>query len=1110
MGLGGVVPTCVPSPFPTASRGCVPPHVCASMCPCSPPLVSQSHRPHACDRAPLPSRVLVLFSGPIDRPDGLASELRALGFEVVEMDRLAGTDHDIRDDTVLGRVLAAVRAGRFCAVFLGIPCSTYSVARIPQPGEPAEDPPQVRDRWHPLGFPWLDDKWRREVRAANDVTDRAMSVAHVAARIGASVVIENPVWRGEGSPWCKERFRDHASLWDMPVVRRWRHLVGAQGVHCAQCAFGGEFQKLTTFLCTPDMLGALASFASARCFHTKHAEVAHGRGEDGKHVTARAAAYPAALNRALAHALAFPSQPAWPPSPSGCAEPWEGPAYQPFLGPAGMLAGSSRPHAPVGEAGLARAARPTPSSNPRRLEPEILAVLAREPLPRVNVPPVAPWAAGPEPLPHPLPGPLHTHELIPQAVQLELRRFRVQVRACFEAARRGRWRWARDHRPKPLHCSEEDSLLPAGKGFVWLQSPEDGLWRPLEPSSWPHSPPDSELAVGVIIDEAVAMGFPDMEIISLLAHGYPGPELSRETVIGPPHVGALKNAQAFDKCAAKDRRNGWVRWGCALPPVWPMRADPHNIVLRDGKPRMTIDKSMEVVEGIMSYNQSVDLLSQPEIEYVTVGQLGRSAAVLLTAGVKVKFFGFDLEAYFRKTGKQTADIWKSGFCHPDGYGYDPRIQFGQREAPVLCGRQSCFLVAAVRRELTRLESEYPCRASSVIRWLRERLPTTGSDEEGSLQALFFVLIFVDDVGGVCLDDELVDGTGREVWVWTQGKRHRQTRAALYYSAAIGVIRSFGHSDAADKGVPPSLVMDFLGLTLDLSSRTIYLTVLKVDSYLELLRDVKVGGGGAGVKERVFSEFDIFNSLVHKLLHACTAVVLGRQHLFYCLKALRVPVELRSGKRVHVTASAIKELDWWELALERARSEGVPLASRRTFPDASRQGVLTPYSDASRELDSPESSGFGAWAIVAGVVAYVEGRWLPWELHALSINVLELAAMQFGTFTFLEYAASQGCAVSHVMEFTDNTAAEHSAERGRPHTERLSSLVKGRYQRLVGLGVHSSVERVASVDNDVADGLSRGGEKLRDALRIAAGAGMPLKRLEVLAAIRSLSELRYLS
>ena len=63
------------------------------------------------------------------------------------------------------------------------------------------------------------------------------------------------------------------------------------------------------------------------------------------------------------------------------------------------------------------------------------------------------------------------------------------------------------------------------------------------------------------------MGFPDMEIVSFMAHGFPGPELSREAVLGPPHVGALKSAEAFEKCAAKDRRKGWVRWGSALPQV---------------------------------------------------------------------------------------------------------------------------------------------------------------------------------------------------------------------------------------------------------------------------------------------------------------------------------------------------------------------------------------------------------------------------------------------------------------------------------------------------------------------------------------------------------------
>ena len=95
--------------------------------------------------------------------------------------------------------------------------------------------------------------------AANDVTDRAMSVATAAAAAHASVIIENPVWRGAGSPWGKPEYRDHCSLWDMFVVMRWRRRFGAESVDCAQCAFGGEFQKLTTFLYTPDLHAALVS-----------------------------------------------------------------------------------------------------------------------------------------------------------------------------------------------------------------------------------------------------------------------------------------------------------------------------------------------------------------------------------------------------------------------------------------------------------------------------------------------------------------------------------------------------------------------------------------------------------------------------------------------------------------------------------------------------------------------------------------------------------------------------------------------------------------------------------------------------------------------------------
>ena len=153
----------------------------------------------------------------------------------------------------------------------------------------------------------------------------------------------------------------------------------------------------------------------------------------------------------------------------------------------------------------------------------------------------------------------------------------------------------------------------------------------------------------------------------------------------------------IDKCAKKDRDRGWVHHGYPLPPIWPTRADPMNIIMRNGKPRMTIDKTMQLVNGVASYNELVNLQSIPDIEYVKIAELARAIAILDTAEAPVKIWGFDLDSYFHRTGKQRRDCWMSGFVHSDGFGFDPRIQFGQREAPVLCGGQSCFLVWAIQR-----------------------------------------------------------------------------------------------------------------------------------------------------------------------------------------------------------------------------------------------------------------------------------------------------------------------------------------------------------------------------------------------------------------------------
>ena len=207
------------------------------------------------------------------------------------------------------------------------------------------------------------------------------------------------------------------------------------------------------------------------------------------------------------------------------------------------------------------------------------------------------------------------------------------------------------------------------------------------------------------------------------------------------------------------------------------------------------------------------------------------------------------------------------------------------------------------------------------------------------------------------------------------------------------------------------------------------------------------------------------------------------------------------------AEALTELAWWREMLARdAPRRGVPLAVRTAFPEPLDPGVLVPYSDASRELGAVGESGYGAWAIIGGLFVYVEGRWSEEEIRLLDINVLELMAMNIGTFTFLEYAREADQSISHVFEFTDNTGAEHSTERGKPTSYGLGLLVQQRYDALLAMGVFGTAERIASVDNDVADGLSRGGAQLQDALRIATGAGYRVQRLEPVAEWRDTSQL----
>ena len=104
-------------------------------------------------------------------------------------------------------------------------------------------------------------------------------------------------------------------------------------------------------------------------------------------------------------------------------------------------------------------------------------------------------------------------------------------------------------------------------------------------------------------------------------------------------------------------------------------------------------------------------------------------------------------------------------------------------------------------------------------------------------------------------------------------------------------------------------------------------------------------------------------------------------------------------------------------------------------------------------------------------------------------------MNMALFTFPSEADRLGIHVTHYREHVDNTAAECVSDKGRPHTQEMHLLTQDRYERMREAGIYAASFRVASVENDVADGLSRGGDKMADALRMAVQAGLVVRRLK---------------
>ena len=240
---------------------------------------------------------LIVFAGP-GHDDDLASSLRARGLHVDAVDtKVGGHDHDVSVPAVADALVSATASGRYDFIFIATPCSSYSVAHRPQ----------LRSRRNPMGLPSVPLPWARYIEKHNLLGSFTARLVAAAESAGIPWAIENPADRGDASsPAYWKLYHDHAPLWLHHHISSALSDSHAVMRTFAQCAFDSPFQKWTTVAHPPSISAEFGFLDEHSCRHGRslHLARAHGLAPDGHSLSAASAAYPPAMNRALARAIA--------------------------------------------------------------------------------------------------------------------------------------------------------------------------------------------------------------------------------------------------------------------------------------------------------------------------------------------------------------------------------------------------------------------------------------------------------------------------------------------------------------------------------------------------------------------------------------------------------------------------------------------------------------------------------------------------------------------------------------------------------------------------------------------------------------------------------------
>ena len=358
-------------------------------------------------------KVLLLFSGPYNRPDGLAAYLNAAGLETVLLDNDpvtgAGAAGDICADDVYNALLKRVLAGEFFCIFAAPPCSTFSVSRhFRAMGDADGGPPLVRNRSHIDGLPAVPAAYRRELQQANTIVQRTAAIIMAGYLVGSQYAIENPADRGNTEWKAGFMHADHGPLWLMSAIVRLAEGFDGTTVTFPMCSFEAPWQKITSVMYSPGLTPWLEPLGRLTCEHVRHARVAGGVvGSQGEPSSATSA-YPPQFNLYLARAIASLHTPGAPIAKVGAEpEPVAATTVEEADAPAGGADHRTKPAATEQLVAPHTVPEHAAPATPRRLRPRDapapdtvasppvrgVATIDAPPVPFDAGPPVAPFTA---------------------------------------------------------------------------------------------------------------------------------------------------------------------------------------------------------------------------------------------------------------------------------------------------------------------------------------------------------------------------------------------------------------------------------------------------------------------------------------------------------------------------------------------------------------------------------------------------------------------------------------------------------------------------------------------------------------------------------------------